>query len=103
MAQQARPNVAGQMDERRAQLTIFSTVVVRMPSGTSSSSPMVFFDPLEDGSVRPPETMRSEGGAMPETSPYQQARAGSITTPASPILIPSQKRAPPRRTRRAPS
>ena len=40
MAQQASPNVAGQSEERRAQLTIFSTVVVRIPSGTSSSRPM---------------------------------------------------------------
>src|SRR5438132_12224981 len=40
MAQQARPKVAGQSEERRAQLTIFSTVVVRIPSGTSSSRPI---------------------------------------------------------------
>jgi hypothetical protein len=30
MAQQARPNVTGQIEERRAHWTILSTVVVRM-------------------------------------------------------------------------
>jgi hypothetical protein len=30
IAQQARPNVTGQMDDRRAHCTIFSTVVVRI-------------------------------------------------------------------------
>src|SRR3989475_4243668 len=40
MAQQASPKVAGQSDERRAQLTIFSTVVVKIPSGTNSSMPI---------------------------------------------------------------
>src|SRR6267142_2579437 len=40
MAQHASPNVAGQSEDRRAQLTIFSTVVVRIPSGTNSSKPM---------------------------------------------------------------
>src|SRR5450759_2196549 len=37
MAQHARPNVTGQMDERRAHCTIFSTLVVR--TGISDSSP----------------------------------------------------------------
>src|SRR5438105_2510423 len=39
MAQHASPNVTGQMDERRAHWTIFSTVVVR--TGISDSSPMM--------------------------------------------------------------
>src|SRR6185503_15758857 len=38
IAQQARPKVTGQMDERRAHCTIFSTVVVS--TGISDSSPM---------------------------------------------------------------
>src|SRR5437016_9844681 len=38
IAQQARPKVTGQMDERRAHCTIFSTVVVR--TGISDSRPM---------------------------------------------------------------
>src|SRR6516164_8414460 len=38
IAQHARPNVTGQMDERRAHWTIFSTVVVR--TGISASSPI---------------------------------------------------------------
>src|SRR4051812_40965478 len=38
MAQQARPNVTGQIDERRAHCTIFSTVVVR--TGISASRPI---------------------------------------------------------------
>jgi hypothetical protein len=35
IAQQARPNVTGQIDERRAHCTIFSTVVVRTGSSAS--------------------------------------------------------------------
>src|SRR5947207_12605736 len=46
MAQHARPNVTGQMDERRAHCTIFSTVVVR--TGISASSPIVLVSPIED-------------------------------------------------------
>src|SRR6478735_2581742 len=38
IAQHARPKVTGQMDERRAHWTIFSTVVVR--TGISDSRPM---------------------------------------------------------------
>src|SRR5256885_9077389 len=41
MAQHARPKVTGQMDERRAHCTIFSTVVVR--TGISDSRPMSCF------------------------------------------------------------
>src|SRR6266542_6371155 len=40
MAQQARPNVAGQKLALRVQLTSFSTVVSRTPVGTFSSIPM---------------------------------------------------------------
>src|SRR5918996_1465027 len=40
IAQQARPNVAGQKLDLRDQLTSFSTVVSRMPVGTFSSIPM---------------------------------------------------------------
>src|ERR1700754_1998661 len=40
IAQQARPNVAGQSEDFRLQLTIFSTLVSRMPLGIFSSSPM---------------------------------------------------------------
>src|SRR5215468_9779836 len=39
IAQHARPKVTGQMDDRRAHCTIFSTVVVR--TGISASSPIV--------------------------------------------------------------
>src|SRR5205814_6221504 len=39
IAQHARPNVTGQIDDRRAHCTIFSTVVVN--TGMSTSSPMV--------------------------------------------------------------
>jgi hypothetical protein len=39
MAQHASPNVTGQMDDRRAHWTIFSTVVVN--TGISDSSPMI--------------------------------------------------------------
>src|SRR5215475_12594275 len=45
MAQHARPNVTGQMDERLAHCTIFSTVVVR--TGISNSG-IVFLAPIED-------------------------------------------------------
>src|SRR6478609_2929398 len=38
IAQHARPNVTGQIDERRAHCTIFSTVVVR--TGISASRPI---------------------------------------------------------------
>src|SRR5205085_7724130 len=40
MAQHARPKVTGQMDERRAHCTIFSTLVVN--TGISDSRPMVY-------------------------------------------------------------
>src|SRR4051794_18361975 len=41
IAQQASPKVTGQMEERRAQLTIFSTEVVRTGmSGSSDSRPI---------------------------------------------------------------
>src|SRR6266545_4927661 len=40
MAQQARPNVAGQKLALRVQLTSFSTVVSRIPEGSFSSMPM---------------------------------------------------------------
>src|SRR5919107_6459934 len=40
MAQQARPNVAGQSDDLRVQLTSFSTVVSRTPLGSFSSRPI---------------------------------------------------------------
>ena len=36
MAQQARPNVIGQMEFLRIQLTVESSVVMTMPSGTPS-------------------------------------------------------------------
>src|SRR3954468_2681847 len=39
MAQQARPNCAGQTEFLRARLRSFATVVSRMPSGSFSSSP----------------------------------------------------------------
>src|SRR4051794_19230993 len=39
MAQQARPNVAGHNDDLRVQLTSFSTLASRMPSGSFSSRP----------------------------------------------------------------
>src|SRR5262245_50213912 len=51
MAQQASPKVTGQMDERRAHWTIFSTVVVR--TGISDSRPIrikpsaLLFSPVE--------------------------------------------------------
>src|SRR5512139_2542917 len=38
IAQHARPNVAGQMEDRRAQLTILSSEVKRIPRATSSST-----------------------------------------------------------------
>src|SRR5215470_13120457 len=41
IAQHARPNVTGQMDERRAHCTIFSTLVVS--TGISDSSPTLLF------------------------------------------------------------
>src|SRR5437764_12185571 len=52
IAQHARPNVTGQMDERRAHCTIFSTVVVS--TGISDARPVahsLFTDrsPLRDG------------------------------------------------------
>jgi hypothetical protein len=40
IAQHARPNVTGQMAERRAHCTIFSTVVVNTGSSMSDSIPM---------------------------------------------------------------
>src|SRR5919206_4327715 len=40
IAQHARPKVTGQIDERRAHCTIFSTVVVR--TGMSASRPIEF-------------------------------------------------------------
>jgi hypothetical protein len=40
IAQQANPNVTGQIDDRRAQLTTFSTVVVS--TGMSASDPIAF-------------------------------------------------------------
>src|SRR5438477_13156635 len=42
IAQHARPKVTGQIDERRAHCTIFSTVVVR--TGMSASRPMSVAD-----------------------------------------------------------
>src|SRR5467141_365934 len=42
IAQQARPKVTGQIDDRRAHCTIFSTVVVR--TGISDSKPISFAD-----------------------------------------------------------
>src|SRR6267143_3928971 len=42
IAQHARPKVTGQIDERRAHCTIFSTVVVR--TGISDSKPISFAD-----------------------------------------------------------
>src|SRR3982750_1541702 len=41
IAQQASPNVTGQIDDRRAHWTIFSTVVVR--TGISDSRPIYAF------------------------------------------------------------
>ena len=40
MAQQARPKVAGHSEDLRVQLTSFSTLASRMPSGSFSSIPM---------------------------------------------------------------
>src|SRR3954467_5251917 len=49
MAQQASPNVAGQSEDFRVQLTSFSTLVSSTPLGSFSSRPMVRFPsvPLE--------------------------------------------------------
>src|SRR5262245_4474237 len=47
MAQQARPNVTGQMDERRAHATILSTVVVNTRISSSSMS-ITFVTPVEN-------------------------------------------------------
>src|SRR3954462_10039385 len=41
MAQQARPKVTGQIEERRAHCTIFSTLVVSTGMSKSDSSPTV--------------------------------------------------------------
>src|SRR5580765_1651689 len=53
MAQQARPNVTGQIDERRAQLTILSTVVSRTGisgsySAMVSNQKLSFVSPIKD-------------------------------------------------------
>src|SRR5690242_1300832 len=40
MAQHARPNVAGHSEDLRVQLTSFSTLASRTPSGSFSSRPM---------------------------------------------------------------
>src|SRR3954447_11166090 len=44
IAQHARPKVTGQMDDRRAHWTIFSTVVVRTGMSKSDSRPMSISD-----------------------------------------------------------
>src|SRR5215475_6808056 len=51
MAQHARPNVTGQMDERRAHWTIFSTVVVR--TGISVSMPILALVSPVEGAFAP--------------------------------------------------
>src|SRR5947199_9949522 len=56
IAQHASPNVTGQMDDRRAHCTIFSTVVVS--TGMSASSPIV--TPIEHALAPHVEVPREE-------------------------------------------
>src|SRR5579875_940982 len=61
MAQQARPNCAGHSDDLRVQLTSFSTLASRTPSGSFSSKPITASVPVE-AAAAPDIGVRGEHG-----------------------------------------
>ena len=72
MAQQARPNVHGQIADFRAQLTTFSTVVVR----TGISPFKLLFETHRDSHRRP-----TAGARRQRRTPVEHALAPDVDVP----------------------
>src|SRR5262245_65313938 len=82
MAQHASPNVTGQIDERRAHCTIFSTVVVR--TGISDSMPM------EQSSVASPQSpvVSPQSSVLSRQSPVFSRQPLALDSQPFPCSLP---------------